>query len=63
MACLLSKQDDFANQVSQLKIIIKNAGHECIFLLPYWADWKGSSMGSSETEGSLIGLPRCYDAP
>jgi hypothetical protein len=32
MAHLLSKQDDFANQVSMLKIVIKEAGHECIFL-------------------------------
>jgi len=32
VAHLLSKQDDFANQVSMLKIVIKKAGHECIFL-------------------------------
>ncbi len=32
MACLLSKQDDFANQVSMLETVIKEAGHECIFL-------------------------------
>ena len=32
MAWLLSKQDDFANQVSCLEILIKEAGHECIFL-------------------------------
>jgi len=32
MARLLSKQDDFANQVSMLETIIKNAGHECMFL-------------------------------
>ena len=32
MAQLLSKQDDFANQVSRLEILIKEAGHECIFL-------------------------------
>jgi len=32
MACLLSKQDDFMNQVSMLKTLIKEASHECIFL-------------------------------
>lgn len=32
MACILSKQDDFANQISVLKIVIQEAGHECIFL-------------------------------
>jgi hypothetical protein len=32
MAWLLSKQDDFTNQVSMLETIIKKAGHECIFL-------------------------------
>ena len=32
MARLLSKQDDFTNQVSMLKTVIKEAGHECIFL-------------------------------
>ena len=32
MARLLSKQDDFANQESMLEILIKKAGHECIFL-------------------------------
>jgi hypothetical protein len=32
MARLLSKQDDFANQVSMLETLIQEAGHECIFL-------------------------------
>ena len=32
MACLLSKQDDFANQESLLEAMIQNASHECIFL-------------------------------
>ena len=32
MAHLLSKQDDFMNQVSMLETLIKEAGHECIFL-------------------------------
>ena len=32
MACLLSKQGDFVNQISMLKTMIKEAGHECIFL-------------------------------
>ncbi|KIK32680.1 hypothetical protein CY34DRAFT_100942, partial [Suillus luteus UH-Slu-Lm8-n1] len=32
MACLLSQQDDFANQESMLKTMIKKTGHICIFL-------------------------------
>lgn len=32
MARLLSKQDDFAKQESLLEILIREAGHECIFL-------------------------------
>jgi hypothetical protein len=32
MARLLSKQDDFTNQISRLETLIKDAGHECIFL-------------------------------
>ena len=29
---LLSKQDDFTNQLSMLETLIKEAGHECLFL-------------------------------
>lgn len=32
MARLLSQQDDFKNQQSMLETLIKDAGHECIFL-------------------------------
>ena len=32
MARLLSQQDDFKNQESMLKTLIKKAGHECISL-------------------------------
>jgi hypothetical protein len=32
MARILSKQDDFANQISMLESVIREAGHECIFL-------------------------------
>jgi hypothetical protein len=32
MAHLLSQQDDFRNQPSQLETLIKTKGHECIFL-------------------------------
>jgi len=32
MARLLSRQDDFNNQLSMLETIISNAGHKCIFL-------------------------------
>ena len=32
MACLLSKQDDFVNQISMLETVITEAGHKCLFL-------------------------------
>lgn len=32
MARLLSKQDDFTNQISMLETVIQDAGHKCIFL-------------------------------
>ena len=32
MACLLSKQDDFVNQISMLEMMITEAGHEHLFL-------------------------------
>jgi hypothetical protein len=32
LACLLSQQDDFKNQPSQLETLIKGLGHEIIFL-------------------------------
>jgi hypothetical protein len=32
MAWLLSQQDDFCNQISMLEQLIKDHGHECIFL-------------------------------
>jgi len=32
MARLLSKQEDFMNQVSMLETLIRKSGHECIFL-------------------------------
>lgn len=32
MARLLSKQEDFMNQVSMLETLIQKSGHECIFL-------------------------------
>ena len=32
IAWLLSKQEDFVNQISMLETLIKEAGHECLFL-------------------------------
>lgn len=32
IARILNKQDDFANQISVLETVIREAGHECIFL-------------------------------
>jgi len=38
MACLLSKQDDFCNQVSLLEQKIKARGHHCIFLPKFYCE-------------------------
>ncbi|KAF8222044.1 hypothetical protein L208DRAFT_1324570, partial [Tricholoma matsutake] len=46
MARLLSKQDDFANQVSMLKIVIKEASHECIFLPKFHCEFHPIKMVS-----------------
>jgi len=44
MARLLSKQDDFVNQVSMLKTLIKEAGHECIFLPKFHCELNPDEM-------------------
>ncbi|KXN86108.1 hypothetical protein AN958_10475 [Leucoagaricus sp. SymC.cos] len=38
MAQMLSRQEDFANQISMLEKVIHDAGHKCIFLpkFHYW---------------------------
>jgi hypothetical protein len=46
MARLLSKQDDFIGQVSMLESVIKEAGHECIFLPKFHCELNPIEMAS-----------------
>jgi hypothetical protein len=46
MAHLLSQQDDFANQESMLKTLIKKTGHLCIFLLKFHCELNPIEMVS-----------------
>lgn len=46
MARLLSNQDDFMNQVSVLETLIKDAGHECIFLSKFHCELNPIEMVS-----------------
>ena len=46
MARLLSKQDDFTNQPSMLEALIKDAGHECIFLPKFHCELNPIEMAS-----------------
>ena len=47
MARVLSKQDDFSNQVSMLETLIKGAGHECIFLPKFHCELNPIEMVSN----------------
>ena len=48
MARLLSKQEDFRNQISMLETVIREAGHECIFLPKFHCELNPIEMvGSS----------------
>ena len=47
MACLLSKQEDFTNQISMLETVIQEAGHECIFLPKFHCELNPIEMVSS----------------
>ena len=49
MARLLSKQDDFSNQVSMLETLIKRAGHECIFLPKFHCELNPIEMVSHDS--------------
>ena len=49
MARLLSKQDDFSNQVSMLETLIKGAGHECIFLPKFHCELNPIEMVSHDS--------------
>ena len=50
MARLLSKQDDFTNQISMLEKLIKDAGHECIFLPKFHCELNPIEMVSSSIQ-------------
>ena len=47
MACLLSKQEDFTNQISMLETVIQEAGHKCIFLPKFHCELNPIEMVSS----------------
>ena len=47
MARLLSKQEDFTNQISMLETVIQEAGHECIFLPKFHCELNPIEMVSS----------------
>jgi hypothetical protein len=51
LAQLLSQQEDFANQPSMLKTLIKSAGHECIFLLKFYCELNPIEMVSNHPLG------------
>ena len=38
MARLLCKQEDFTHRISMLETVIREAGHECIFLPKFHCD-------------------------
>jgi hypothetical protein len=54
MVCLLSKQDDFVNQVSMLETLIKEAGHECIFLPKFHCELNPIEMVSCAIKLCMI---------
>ena len=47
MACLLSKQEDFRNQISMLETVIWETSHECIFLPKFHCELNPIEMVSS----------------
>jgi hypothetical protein len=46
MACLLSKQEDFTNQILMLETVIREAGHECMFLPKFHCELNSIEMVS-----------------
>ncbi|KIJ92166.1 hypothetical protein K443DRAFT_114001 [Laccaria amethystina LaAM-08-1] len=57
MAHILSKQDDFANQISVLETVIQEAGHECIFLLKFHCELNPIKMVSHNFSSLLDIFP------
>jgi len=49
MARLLSKQEDFTNQISMLETVIWEAGHKCIFLPKFHCELNPIEMVSSKS--------------
>ncbi|KIJ94937.1 hypothetical protein K443DRAFT_106696, partial [Laccaria amethystina LaAM-08-1] len=45
----LSKQEDFTNQISVLETVIREAGHECIFLPKFHCELNPIEMVSLNT--------------
>jgi hypothetical protein len=60
MAWLLSKQDDFVNQVLMLKTLIKDAGHECIFLPKLHCELNPIEMVCFGCSFNSVKLTTCY---
>jgi hypothetical protein len=48
MACLLSRQDDFVNQVSMLEELVTAAGHLCLFLPKFHCELNPIEMASCQ---------------
>ena len=59
MAHILSKQDDFANQISVLESVIREAGHECIFLSKFHCELNPIEM-ASDRESDFSSLMLCH---
>jgi hypothetical protein len=57
MARILSKQDDFANQISMLETMIQDAGHECIFLSQFHCELNPIEMVSHNFSSLLDIFP------
>lgn len=53
MACLMSQQEDFKNQPSMLETLIRNAGHECIFLPKFHCELNPIEMVSRHHANSV----------
>ena len=54
LSLILSKQDDFTNQISMLKKLIIEAGYECIFLPKFHCELNPIEMVSSILSTGVI---------
>ncbi|RXW24341.1 hypothetical protein EST38_g1508 [Candolleomyces aberdarensis] len=74
MARLLSQQEDFANQISELEMVIVDAGHLCLFLPKFhcelnpiemywgWAKYRYRQMEKRTFEDAKKAAIQCLDA-